>query len=176
MDPVVSKISISRPREEVYDYLVDIANHAEFTDHFLTEWRLTRIDTVGEGAGARFRVDAPLNRFPWADATLSECSRPHRIVETGRTGKFNRIRTLGVYELEPASGGTTRVRFTLLTEPKTATDKLFESLGVRGWMKRKLKKSMRRLRSILEEDRERGKRPTLAGGPRKPATGSPFPR
>ncbi len=32
----------------------------------------------------------------------------------------------------------TRVRFTLETEPKTATDKLLESLGARGWMKRKL--------------------------------------
>jgi hypothetical protein len=30
---------------------------------------------------------------------------------------------------------------------------------------------MRRLQSILEEDRDRGTRPTIAGGPRKPATG-----
>jgi hypothetical protein len=35
---------------------------------------------------------------------------------------------------------------------------------------------MRRLRGILEEDRGRGTRPTLAGGARKPATGSPFHR
>jgi hypothetical protein len=43
-------------------------------------------------------------------------------------------------------------------------------------MKRKLRKSMRRLREILEEDRARGTRPTLAGGPRKPATNAPFTR
>jgi hypothetical protein len=66
------------------------------------------------------------------------------------------------------------VTFTLLTEPKLLTDKLMESLGARGWMKRKLRKSMRRLRSILEEDRGRGKRPSIAGGARKPATDSPF--
>ena len=57
------------------------------------------------------------------------------------------------------------MRFTLLTEPKTATDKFLESFGARGWMKRKLKKSMRRLRDILEgEDRGRGERPSIAGG------------
>jgi hypothetical protein len=35
---------------------------------------------------------------------------------------------------------------------------------------------MRRLRDILEDDHGRGRRPTLAGGARKPATGSPFRR
>jgi hypothetical protein len=39
---------------------------------------------------------------------------------------------------------------------------------------RKLNKAMRRLQSILEDDRGRGVRPTVAGGARKPATGSPF--
>ena len=35
---------------------------------------------------------------------------------------------------------------------------------------------MRRLRDILEEDRGGGERPSLAGGARKPATGSPLHR
>ena len=42
------------------------------------------------------------------------------------------------------------------------------------WLKRKLRKALRRLQSILEEDYGRGTRPTIAGGARKPATGSPF--
>ncbi len=70
MDPVSSSITIGRPREEVFDYLADIANHPEFTDHFLTEWRLTRVDSYGRGAGARFRVDKRFNRFGWGDYTL----------------------------------------------------------------------------------------------------------
>ena len=94
-------IVISAPRERVFDYLQDIANHAEFTDHYLVDWHLTRIDSVGAGAGARFRVKAPGNRFSWGDVTFAEVDRPHRIVEVGRTGKNNRIRTLGVYELAP---------------------------------------------------------------------------
>ena len=94
-------IVVSAPREQVFDYLQDIANHPEFTDHYLVDWHLTRIDSVGRGAGARFRVKAPGNRFSWADVTFAEVDRPHRIVEVGRTGKNNRIRTLGVYELSP---------------------------------------------------------------------------
>lgn len=176
LDPITVEVVIARPREEIYEYLADIANHAEYTDHFMVDWRLTREDTYGPGAGARYRMKAPLNRFPWGDTTLIEAQPPRKLVEAGRTGKFNRIRTLGVYELEPGSGGTTRVRFTLQTEPKTLSDKFLESLGARGWMKRKLGKSMRRLRDILEEDRGRGSRPSVAGGPRKPATGSPFAR
>ena len=58
MDPVTSTITIGRPREEVFDYLADIANHPEFTDHYLKEWRLTRVESYGRGAGARFRYDA----------------------------------------------------------------------------------------------------------------------
>jgi len=99
--------------------------------------------------------------------------RPSRIVEVGRIGKYNRIRTIGVYELEPSGRGT-RVKFTFESEPKLPSDKLLERLGGRGWLKRKLRKALRRLQSILEEDYGRGTRPTIAGGARKPATGSPF--
>jgi uncharacterized protein YndB with AHSA1/START domain len=177
VDPVSVEISIARPREEVFEYLADVANHAEFNDHFMVDWRLTREDTYGYGAGARFRLKMPFNRFPWGDTTVIEFERPRRIAEAGRGGKYNRIRSLGVYDLEQCSAGTTRVRFTLLTEPKTPTDKLLESFGARGWMKRKLRKSMRRLRDILEgESRSRGEKPSIAGGPRKPFTGSPFHR
>ena len=67
------------PREQVFDYLQDIANHPEFTDHYLVDWHLTRIDSVGLGAGARFRIKAPRNRFSWGDVTFAEVERPHRI-------------------------------------------------------------------------------------------------
>jgi uncharacterized protein YndB with AHSA1/START domain len=155
---------ISAPREQVFDYLQDIANHGEFTDHYLVDWHLTRIDSVGLGAGARFRVRAPGNRFSWADVTFAEVDRPHRIVEVGRTGKENRIRTLGVYELAPGASGTTRVRFTLETIPATLSDRLMEAFGARGWTRRKNRRAMRRLRAIIELGEGRGRRVTVAGG------------
>lgn len=164
MDPVSVSVTIARPREEVFEYLADIANHAEFCDHYLVDWRLTREDSYGRGAGASFRVKAPMNRFAWANVAFDEVERPRLIVEKGRTGKFNRIRTLGTYELEPASAGSTRVTFTFESEPGNLADRLGESLGARGWLRRKNARAMKRLRSILEEDRGRGSRATVAAG------------
>jgi uncharacterized protein YndB with AHSA1/START domain len=164
VDPVTVSIVVSAPREQVFDYLQDIANHSEFTDHYLVDWHLTRIDSVGRGAGARFRVKAPGNRFSWGDVTFAEVERPHRIVEVGRGGKNNRVRTLGVYDLSAASAGATRVQFTLQTTPATLTDRLMEGLGARGWIKRKNGKAMRRLRTIIEQGEGRGRRVTVAGG------------
>jgi uncharacterized protein YndB with AHSA1/START domain len=171
MDPVSVSIVVSAPRERVFDYLQDIANHPEFTDHFLVDWHLTRLDSVGHGAGARFRVKAPGNRFSWGDVTFAEVQRPHRIVEVGRTGKNNRIRTLGVYDLDPGAAGTTRVRFTIETVPVTLSDRLMEGFGARSWLRRKNERALRRLRSILESGESRGtdakgvgRRVTVAGG------------
>ncbi len=156
--------TISRPREEVFEYLADIANHPEFTDHYLVDWHLTREDTYGKGAGARFRIKAPLRRFAWADLTLADVQPPFRIVEHGRGGKYNRIRMLGTYTLSPGPGNTTKVEYTLETEPVMLSDRLLEAVGGRGWSRRKAAKAMRRLRTILEEGRLRGQRATVAGG------------
>jgi uncharacterized protein YndB with AHSA1/START domain len=170
LDPLTVSIVVSAPRERVFDYLQDIANHPEFTDHYLVEWHLTRLDPIGLGAGARFRVTAPGNRFSWGDVTFTEVERPHRIVEVGRTGKNNRIRTLGVYELTDAEAGATRVRFTLQTDPVTLSDRLMEGLGARKWLRRNNQRALRRLRGILEHDshggrvERRGQRVTVAGG------------
>src|SRR5579875_775763 len=95
MDQISVSTTIARPREEVFDYLADIANHAEFSDHYLVDWHLTREDSHGQGAGARFRMKMPFNRFGWADMTFVEVQRPHRIVARGRGGKYNRISMLG---------------------------------------------------------------------------------
>ncbi|HLH64180.1 MAG TPA: SRPBCC family protein [Solirubrobacteraceae bacterium] len=164
MEPFTVSTTIARPREEVWDYLSDIANHPEFTDHYLVDWRLTREDSRGLGAGARFRVKAPFNRFAWADVTFAEMQPPFKIVERGRGGKYNRIRMLGTYTLSPGPGGTTRVQFTFETEPALLSDRLMEALGGRSWTRRKAARAMRRLRSILEEGRDRGRRATVADG------------
>ena len=162
MDPVTSSVVIGRPREEVFDYLADIANHPEFSDHYLKEWRLTRVDSVGRGAGARFRLDAPFQRFGWADMTFIEVDPPFRIVAAGRGGKFNRNKTFTTWTLTPSGHGT-RVEYSTETEPALITDRLMESFGLRGWFKRGSRKALRRLQAILEENRDRGARATVAG-------------
>ena len=164
MDPVNVNVTIDRPREEVFAYLQDIANHPEFSDHYLKHWRLTRVNSVGTGAGARFKVDAPLQRFSWADMTFVVVEPPHRIVAVGRGGKFNRIKTTAIWTLDVSPGGGTDVEYMVESEPPFPTDRLVETLTrQRGWFKRKVRKSMRRLQSILEENEDRGARATVAG-------------
>ena len=164
MDPVSVSVKIGRPREEVFAYLADIANHAEFSDHYMTNWHLTRVDSIGPGAGARFRIGVPLQRFDWADMTLVEVDPPYRIVALGRYGKFNRIKTTAIWTLEPGPSGTTEVEYFFESEPALPTDRIVESLsGQRRYFKRKARKSLQRLQEILEEDRGRGKRVTVAG-------------
>jgi uncharacterized protein YndB with AHSA1/START domain len=162
VEPITVSTTISRPREEVFEYLADIANHAEFTDHYLTDWRLTREDSYGAGAGARFRIKAPLSRFSWADMTFAEVQPPFRIVERGRGGKFNRIRMLGTYTLQPGPGNSTKVEYTLETVPVMLSDRLMETFRGRRWSRRQAAKALRRLREILEENRSRGRRASVA--------------
>jgi len=164
VEPFTASSTISRPREEVFEYLADIANHPEFTDHYLVDWRLTREESYGAGAGARFRIKQPLRRFNWADTTLAELEPPFRIVQRGRGGKYNRIRMLGTYTLSPGPSGSTRLEYTLETLPKLTSDRILEALGGNRWTRRQTTKAIRRLRTILEEGRDRGKRATIAGG------------
>lgn len=166
MQPVTVSTTIDRPREEVFEYLVDIANHPEFLDHFLKDWRLTRVDSYGPGAGARFRVDAPRRRFAWADVTFVDVQPPFRIVSMGRGGKFNRVKTTMEWTLTPVGASATKLEMSFESEPKLLSDKLFDPLGPRAWFRRKAARGLRRLQRILEGDpgpRDRGRRATVAG-------------
>jgi uncharacterized protein YndB with AHSA1/START domain len=163
VDTVTVSIVVGRPVEEVFAYLVDVANHAEFTDHYLVDWHLTRTDSVGVGAGARFRVKAPLQRFAWVGLTLVEVAAPRRIVESGAGGKFNRIKVEVVYGLNAEAGDRTEVSCSAKTEPVTVSDRLMEGLGGRPWLRRRQARALKRLRAILETGEGRGPRPTVGG-------------
>ena len=69
---------VDLPREQVFDYLSDIANHAEFTDHYVDEFRLERLQSSGLGAAARYRIRFPLGRI-WAECVIAEVDRPYLV-------------------------------------------------------------------------------------------------
>jgi uncharacterized protein YndB with AHSA1/START domain len=163
VDPLNVSIVVARPIEEVFSYLIDIANHPEFTDHYLDDWHLTRTDTIGRGAGARFRVKAPLQRFSWMGVSIVEVDEPRRIVESGRGGKFNRVQMQVVYTLESSAAGRTEVGLSTTTQPVTTSDRMLERLGGRIWLRRQNSRALERLRSILETGGKPGPRATIAG-------------
>jgi uncharacterized protein YndB with AHSA1/START domain len=175
VDPVVVSTVVGRPREQVFEYLADVANHSEFMDHFTEHWHLTREESFGAGAGARFKVDIhPGGRFAWGDITFATVDAPAKIVARGRFGKFGRTRTLTTWELQPQGERSTRVQVSYETEPGILSDRINEMLGARRFWRRKLRRSLSRLVRILEEGRGRGVRTTIAGGARKPASAYRF--
>jgi hypothetical protein len=94
--------------------------------------------------------------------TIAEINAPYRIVTRGRGGKFNRIRMLGIYTLSLGSAGNTTVEYSFESEPPLPTDKLMEAMGGAFWVRRQVTRAIRRLRNVLEEGRDRGRRPSVA--------------
>ncbi len=172
MEPLSLSTTIAASREQVFEYLADVANHEEFNDHCMVDWHLTREDSYGRGAGARFRVKSRFDRFSYGDITLVELAPPERIVATGRCGRFNRIRTLSSWTLDDDGQGRTTVMFETQSTPVLKSDELMEKfLRVRVATERCHRRALERLRSILESGDGRGERTTVAGGARKPASG-----
>jgi uncharacterized protein YndB with AHSA1/START domain len=154
MRPIESRITISAPRDEVFAFVADMANRVAWMDHFLKDFRLTRVQPVGVGAGAAFVIDAPL--FPQrAEYQIVEAVSPRRLVERGRIGRWGRTTGWSEWEFTDAYGAT-EVTVTVWTEPGIRWDAIKEGIGfARPWAKRQMSASLRRLRAIFEEQPER---------------------
>jgi len=172
MGPISAETEIDVPRERVFELLGDLARRPSFTDHFLSSFHLTRIESSGVGAGARFRVEAPL-RSVWMDTAIVELDEPHLIVERGQGGRVNRIATNTVWELTEGPGSLTAVRVSHWTAPTNPIDRGLELLSAGSvWQERGWREAMRRLRDGLESGVWEGEPIAVAGGNRY-ATGIP---
>ena len=149
MRPVEQRIVISAPREAVFEFLCDVSNRVAWMDNFLTEYRLTRVNPVGIGAGASFVIDSPM--FPQrAENQIVEVDAPRRIVERARIGRWGR--TTGFTEWELVDDyGKTELTVTAWTVPGIKWDGVKEGFGARPWFKRQTSSSLKRLRKIFEE-------------------------
>lgn len=162
MRQVTVHTTISAPREQVFDFVADLAGRPAYTDHYLDDYRLARANPYGEGAAARFRLRAPLAK-EYAEIQITECDRPRRIVEEARIGRRGRSRGLAVYEFISEAGGATRVELTTYSDPKTALDRI-KQRGAHRWMRRQTKMALERLRLVFEEPPDAPlKRASIAG-------------
>ena len=142
---------IAASPEAIFDLVADLSKRPAWCDHYLEDYRLARANPVGEGAAARFLLDAPMFSER-GELVLAECDRPRRIVEQGRLGRLGRSRMVAVYEFVAQDDGGTKVELKIRTEPKTALDR-FRLRRAQGWLRRKSQKALERLRQIFEDSR-----------------------
>ena len=172
MGPISAEIEIDAPRERVFATIADLALRPSFTDHFLTGFHLTRLDSTGVGAGARFRVASPL-RSVWMDTTIAELEPPHKLVERGRGGRANRIPVTTVWELTEGAGLLTKVRLSRWTEASNPVDRAVELAAANSvWEQRGWRQALQRLRDQLESN-EDALAPLAVAGGNAHATGIP---
>jgi uncharacterized protein YndB with AHSA1/START domain len=162
MRPIRAHVTISAPREQVYDLVADLAARVAWCDHYQHEYRITRPRSWGRGAAARYMAKAPFNRT-WVEVTIEEAARPRVLRERLRIGRLGRTPGFLEYDFEPL-GAATRVELVVWTEPATRLDAFKESLGARRWLARQVRTSLKRLRAIFEERRDAPlARATIAG-------------
>ncbi len=151
MGPISAETTIDAPRERVWELIADLSARPSFCDHFQTDYRLERIEPVGVGAAARFRVEAP-GMKAWMDTVVTEASEPQQLYERGRGGRLDRIPVYTVWELAGGAGQTTEARVTFWTEPSHPADRLRERGRTRRWFRRQWAEALDRLKELAETD------------------------
>jgi uncharacterized protein YndB with AHSA1/START domain len=150
MVPVTVRSSIAAPREEIFDFVADLASRTAWMDHFISGFRLLHPRSAGVGAAARYRLHAPMMRI-WVQTQIVEAERPRRIVEQTRGGRLDRTQGGITFEFSRQGKGLTRVEMTIWMEPGTPRERVLEKLGTRRWLKRRAKGALERLRQVFEE-------------------------
>jgi uncharacterized protein YndB with AHSA1/START domain len=146
MKPVTVSTEVPVPREQVYEFLDVLANHEQFTDHFMVDWKLSG-PRRGVGAKANVRVKATGEK-DWTDMEVVEADAGRRIVEEGIGGSRGKRRTRGTYSLEDLPDGGTRINFTLEFLSLPTGERLMGPLQ-RAYVRRVNGKAMRRLAERL---------------------------
>ena len=150
MKPVSVSVEVPNPRQEVYDFLDVLANHEQFTDHFMVDWQLSGPER-GVGAKVNLRVKATGEK-DWTEIEVVEVEPGRRIVEEGTGGSGGKRRTRGTYALDDLPGGGTRITFTLEFLSLPTGERLMGPLQ-RAYVKRVNGKGMKRLAERLTAPR-----------------------
>ena len=88
MDPVELSITIDRPREEVFEYLADIANHPEFSDHYLNLTLPARPDwkaLADEARPALEEIAGPLDSY--TPSENEDSAKGRAVASTTQSGR-----------------------------------------------------------------------------------------
>ena len=172
--PSRSTTTIARPREEVFEYLADVANHAEFSDHCLVDWHLTREDSYGRGAGARFRVEVALRPLLLRRHHARRARRrPRGSSRPAAAGASTASGSRSTWTLEDGRAGHDEGRRSRPSRRPAEVRRAHGEAAARAQRRRRAATSARSSGCARSSRRAsgRGARATVAGGARKPASG-----
>jgi uncharacterized protein YndB with AHSA1/START domain len=108
-------VTISRPPQDVFDYLADGTHNREWRDGVLEISRTSADD--GQGATYRQVLAGPGGRRIDGDYRVTVFDPPRRLEFLVTAGP---ARPAGVFELSEDAAGSTRLRFSLDLEPSGA--------------------------------------------------------
>jgi hypothetical protein len=145
MRPVQVSNDVPQAREDVYDFLDVMANHAAFTDHMMRDWRFAG-PPAGVGTKAHTTIFAA-GRMQGVDIEVIEAERPTRTVERSVSANGQRVAT-GTYTLADLPEGGTRITFTYAWQQAPLGDRLIPPL-TRAVVRRGNQRAMRRLAQQL---------------------------
>jgi|SRR3954447_9470669 hypothetical protein len=143
--PITVSIDVPQPRSEVYAFLDVMANHESFTDHLLTNWRVSGPPT-GVGAKAAVTVKAG-GRSDEVTFEVVAVEEGRMIRERNWAAKGKRVAT-GTYLLSDLAGGGTHIEFTFAFERVPGREKPLVPL-MRRMIRRGNERSMTRLAEQL---------------------------
>ena len=109
-------IDVPQPRADVFAFLDVMANHEQFTDHMLTDWRVSGPPT-GIGSRAAREVKAGGRSEAASSIEVVEAEDGRMIKERNVAGKGRRVGT-GTYVLSDLPDGGTHVEFTYAFEQR----------------------------------------------------------
>jgi hypothetical protein len=145
--PVTVSIDVPQPRGAVYDYLDVMANHEAFTDHMLTNWR---VSGPPAGVGSKANVTAKVGGVSdESEIEVFEVDPGRMIRERSIAAKGKRI-AHGTYTLSDLPDGGTHIEFEFALQKVPAIERPLLPL-MRKLVRKGNEKAMERLAALLAD-------------------------
>jgi hypothetical protein len=143
--PVTVSIDVPQPRATVYAYLDVMANHEAFTDHMLTNWRVSGPAT---GIGSKAHVTTKAGGM--TDEAVIEVFEvePGRMIRERSIGAKGKRIAHGTYTLSDLPDGGTHIEFEFALQKVPAMERPLVPL-MRKLLRTGNEKAMERLAALL---------------------------
>jgi hypothetical protein len=148
---VTVSIDVPQPRASVYAYLDVMANHEAFTDHMLTNWR---VSGPPAGIGSTANVTAKVGGISdESEIEVVEVDPDRMIRERSIAAKGKRI-AHGTYTLSDLPDGGTHIEFEFALQKVPAIERPFLPL-MRKMVRNGNEKAMQRLAVLLDDQAQK---------------------